>query len=100
MNFLNLKDFRRSPKKTRTLRCRRRQAVGAGFVPSLASRRLVIAGCIPAQQVGQKDVPPLGGFEGWFFIKVRRLRLASVSGAPHTVLGRLQFDGGSSQNRR
>ena len=30
----------------------------------------------PAQQVSQRDAPPVGGFGVWFFIKVRRLRLS------------------------
>jgi len=38
--------------------------------------------CSQAQQVGQRDAPPVGGFGVWFFIKVRRLRLAFVGGAP------------------
>jgi len=38
-----------------------------------------------AQQVGQRDAPPFGGFEIQFFIKVRRLRLAFSSGVPLTV---------------
>jgi len=38
-----------------------------------------------AQQVGQRDAPPVGGFEVRFFIKVWWLRLASASGAPLTV---------------
>jgi len=33
----------------------------------------------------KRDAPPVGGFEVLFFIKVRRLRLTSVSGAPLTV---------------
>jgi hypothetical protein len=39
----------------------------------------------PAQQVSQRDAPPVGGFEVWFFIRVQRLRFAFVSGAPLTV---------------
>jgi len=38
-----------------------------------------------AQQAGQRDAPPVGGFEGLVFIKVRGLRFAFVSGAPLTV---------------
>jgi hypothetical protein len=38
-----------------------------------------------AQQVSQSDAPPVGGFGALFFIKVRRLRLAFVSGVPLTV---------------
>ena len=38
-----------------------------------------------AQQVSQRDAPPVGGFEGLVFFKVRRLRLSSQSGAPLTV---------------
>jgi len=38
-----------------------------------------------AQQVSQRDAPPVGGFGVRFFIKVRRLRFAFVSGAPLTV---------------
>ena len=30
--------------------------------------------CSQAQQVSQRDAPPVGGFEVWFFIEVRRLR--------------------------
>ena len=38
-----------------------------------------------AQQVSQRDAPPVGGFGIRFFIKVRRLCFAFVSGAPLTV---------------
>jgi hypothetical protein len=38
-----------------------------------------------AQQASQRDAPPVGGFGVRFFIKVRRLHLAFVSGAPLTV---------------
>jgi len=38
-----------------------------------------------AQQIGQRDAPPVGGFEVLVFIRVRRLRLAFVGGAPLTV---------------
>jgi len=41
--------------------------------------------CYQAQQVSQRDAPPVGGFEVLVFIKVRRLRFAFVSGAPLTV---------------
>jgi len=41
--------------------------------------------CYQAQQVSQRDAPPVGGFGVLFFIKVWRLRFASVSGAPLTV---------------
>jgi len=37
-----------------------------------------------AQQVGQRDAPPGGGFEVLVFIRVERLCLSSVSGAPLT----------------
>ncbi len=47
--------------------------------------RVVIACCLQAQQVSQRDAPPVGGFEVQFLIKVRWLRLASASGAPLTV---------------
>jgi len=40
---------------------------------------------VHAQQVGQRDAPPVGGFEVLVFIKVRRLRFAFVGGAPLTV---------------
>ena len=46
---------------------------------------LPIECCLSAQQVGQRDAPPVGGFGVLVFIKVRRLRLAFVSGAPLTV---------------
>ena len=38
-----------------------------------------------AQQVSQRDAPPVGGFETQFLIKVRWLRFAFVGGAPLTV---------------
>ena len=38
-----------------------------------------------AQQVGQRDAPPGGGFEDLFLNQVRRLRFASVGGAPLAV---------------
>jgi len=37
------------------------------------------------------SVPPFGDFEGLVFIKVRRLRLSSVSGAPLTVTLNARF---------
>jgi len=45
---------------------------------------LAFGGCYQAQQVGQRDAPPVGGFEVLVFIKVRWLRFAFVSGAPLT----------------
>jgi len=56
--------------------------VKAGFGLLLLFRQNLY---LQAQQVGQRDVPLVGGFGVWFFIRVRRLRLASVSGAPLTV---------------
>ena len=48
-----------------------------------------------AQQVSQRDAPPVGGFETQFLIKVRWLRFAFVGGAPLTVtlgvLGKRHF---------
>ena len=38
-----------------------------------------------AQQVSQRDAPPVGGFEVLVFIKVRWLHFTFVSGAPLTV---------------
>ncbi len=48
-------------------------------------KRFSFVGYYHAQQVSQRDAPPVGGFEVLFFIKVRRLRFAFVGGAPLTV---------------
>ncbi|TSA40444.1 MAG: hypothetical protein D4R63_06120 [Methylococcaceae bacterium] len=46
---------------------------------------MALVGYCQAQQVGQRDAPPVGGFEVLVFIRVRRLRFSSVSVAPLTV---------------
>jgi len=52
---------------------------GFFWVLGLGSRHLL------AQQVSQRDAPPVGGFRVLVFIKVWRLRFAFVGGTPLTV---------------